>query len=152
MSQRSDHWLWRLDARQWQAAAERERDLACDAKVARRRCLTHVRRSAGMALNAVLIDCFGEDEAEQVWGRSYVEHLRAVAGSAPLPESVKNTDELERWRASARHIVETPLLPRSNPGLTQLAGARPASEPDASLQQLDELLSLCRRARPQQTD
>ena len=52
---RADHWLWRLDADAWLRAASTEL-AACEAHLdSRRTAVTHARRAAGMALNAVLV-------------------------------------------------------------------------------------------------
>ena len=75
---RAGHWLWRLDADAWLRAARSELT-AGEAHVdSRRTAVTHARRAAGMAINAVLV-ALGEDELR--WGRSYVDHLRALAGA-----------------------------------------------------------------------
>ena len=76
---RAGHWLWRLDADAWLRAARSELT-AGEAHVdSRRTAVTHARRAAGMAINAVLVALGGEDELR--WGRSYVDHLRALAGA-----------------------------------------------------------------------
>ncbi len=87
---RSDHWLWRLDAQAWLLAARAELDSAANNLRSRRTAITHARRGAGMALNAVLVALAVEPEAELRWGRSYIDHLRAIASADearrhPLP-------------------------------------------------------------------
>jgi hypothetical protein len=81
--QDSTHWLWRLDALGWLAAAQVELDHARAQLGSRRTAVTHARRSAGMALNGVLVAMstrgWPREHAEQVWGRSYIDHLRTVA-------------------------------------------------------------------------
>lgn len=71
-----------------------------------------LKRAAGMALNGALLVVPNE-----AWGRTYVEHLRAVAGDASIPEPV---------RAAARRIAELNL-----PG-SELISLRTKSE-DAEL-------------------
>ena len=87
-------WLFRLGATDWLNAATRELELAQADPRSRRKAVTHLRRSAGMALNAVLVAAcearvLHEDDASQVWGRSYIDHLRimgqANASAAPVP-------------------------------------------------------------------
>ena len=81
----SGHWLWRLDAAAWLDAAHVELERG-RAKLDHRRALVaHARRAAGMACNAVLV-AWGRvemrespDVVESVWGRSYVEHVQAIA-------------------------------------------------------------------------
>ena len=94
-----NHWLHRLTAAEWLAAAETELGHA-EAALGRRAArpgVTHARRAAGMAWNAVLVGA--PDEAA---GRSYMEHVVALSGSAAVPEDV---------RAAARQLRETPAGP-----------------------------------------
>lgn len=90
MSADEAHWLWRLDADAWMRAALTELEAGADHVAVRRTALTHARRAAGMALNAVLVGwgrAQGTPEAlaaaETRWGRSYVDHLRQVGDSSP---------------------------------------------------------------------
>ncbi len=78
---RSGHWLWRLDAPGWLSAARSE--LAAGRALAeqRRVAVTHARRAAGMAVNAVLVALAVEPVDELRWGRSYLDHLRALGGA-----------------------------------------------------------------------
>lgn len=86
------HWLWRLDAAEWIAAARSELVGAQDKLGNRRAAVVHCRRGAGMALNAVLVAWArtdGDDDgATTRWGRSYVDHLDALAAGdrLSLPE------------------------------------------------------------------
>lgn len=86
------HWLWRLDAADWIAAARTELAAAHERIGNRRAAVVHCRRAAGMALNAVLVAWAagdGDDEgATTRWGRSYVDHLEALAAGdrLSLPE------------------------------------------------------------------
>jgi len=107
----AEHWLWRLTATQWLDAARHELAQGRAHAEDRRAALVHARRGAGMALNAVLV-ALGEkaDETTRAglegrWGRSYVEHLQALAGGdeatrAPLPAEATE---------AARVVLTTPL-------------------------------------------
>lgn len=91
-----DHWLWRLDARAWLRAAEAELDLAAANLSTRRVAITHARRGVGMALNAVLAAIRVEPHDELRWGRSYLDHLRAIASAEeprrqPMSAQAKTT-------------------------------------------------------------
>ena len=93
------HWLYRLTPPEWLAAANAELDQA-RAALARRAVrpgVTHARRAAGMAWNAVLV--LAPDERS---GRSYMEHVTALADDDTAPEEV---------RAAARLLRDTPPLP-----------------------------------------
>ena len=85
------HWLFRLSAADWLRSGEHELALARDDSRSRRKVLTHLRRGAGMALNAVLVASFDKneltaEEAETIWGRSYIEHLRrCTVAASPAP-------------------------------------------------------------------
>jgi hypothetical protein len=87
----SEHWLWRLDAAAWLRAAATELTTGSDNLAARRTAVTHARRAAGMALNAVLVALVTADEHR--WGRSYIDHLRALADPQvaidPLPPEAR---------------------------------------------------------------
>jgi hypothetical protein len=108
------HWLHRLDAAEWLAAAETELQHCAEAlgRRAFRPGVTHARRAAGMACNAVLI---GEDHP--TWGRSYMEHVVALAGEEGVVAE------------SARLLRDTPpappeLVPLGKPDLRALEAAR----------------------------
>lgn len=87
----SEHWLWRLDAAAWLRAAAAELTAGDANLAARRTAVTHARRAAGMALNAVLVTLATADELR--WGRSYIDHLRALADPRipidPLPPAAR---------------------------------------------------------------
>jgi len=115
------HWLHRLDAGEWLAAAATE--LAhTEEKLAHRSIrpgLTHARRAAGMAWNAVLVTA-----PDERYGRSYMEHVVALAQTpdddASIPEAV---------RAAARLLRDTPAAPPQlitigKPDLTALEAAK----------------------------
>ena len=91
------HWLHRLDADEWLRAAAKELARAEEslAHKQQRPGVAGARRAAGMAWNAVLVGA--EDEA---YGRSYMDHLHALAKDERAPEPV---------RAAAAMLVEAPL-------------------------------------------
>ena len=93
-----DHWLYRLDAGEWLRAAEGELGRAEQALAGKqhRAGVTQARRAAGMAWNAVLF-ITGD---EQGYGRSYMEHLQALARDPTVPEAVQT---------AAHALVAAPL-------------------------------------------
>lgn len=99
----SDHWLWRLDTSAWLRAAEAELATGAANLASRRTAVTHARRAAGMALNAVLVASAPADELR--WGRSYIDHLRALTDPTrpidPLPPAA---------RPLAAALLEIPVL------------------------------------------
>jgi hypothetical protein len=118
--QHSDHWLWRLDARGWLAAARVELEQGRAQASSRRTAITHARRAAGMALNATLVEMaargWPREQCEHIWGRSYIDHLRAL--------SVADTHEpfdLEQARR-CRELLAIPVMPPT--GLVKLARSR----------------------------
>ena len=90
------HWLHRLTAEEWLAAAATEiaQAEAALARRAPRPGVTHARRAAGMAWNAVLT--LHPDERA---GRSYMDHVVALAGDPAIPAEV---------RAAAERLRDTP--------------------------------------------
>jgi hypothetical protein len=108
------HWLLRLAPDEWLAAAETEME-AAHAALARRSFrpgVTHLRRAAGMACNALLWQ--GERPA---WGRSYMDHVTALGADPAVPPEI---------RAAAQLLRETPAAP---PPLVSIA--RPGQVPEA---------------------
>jgi HEPN domain-containing protein len=105
------HWLYRLDPHEWLAAAAT--DLAQGRAALQRRAVrpavTHARRAAGMAANAVLWL-----EEHPAWGRSYMEHVAALVDDADVPTAVRD---------AARLLRETP--PQA-PALVKLGSPDPA--------------------------
>lgn len=93
----SDHWLWRLDASNWLRAADNELAMGVESVGSRRKAVTHARRAAGMALNGVLVNLrangWSEQRCESEWGRSYIDHLRAMTSEGRelggLPDEVR---------------------------------------------------------------
>jgi hypothetical protein len=111
------HWLHRLSAAEWLQAADTE--LAHCAEALGRRAfrpgVTHARRAAGMALNALLVAA-----AHDRWGRSYMDHVVALVDDPGAPEDI---------RAAARLLRDTPpqppaLIPLGKPDLRPLEAAR----------------------------
>jgi hypothetical protein len=101
------HWLHRLAPAEWLAAAETELELA-SAALARRAArpgVTHARRAAGMAWNAVLAaapDAAATDALVARFGRSYMEHVSALAAAEDVPAEVRD---------AARFLRDTPPAP-----------------------------------------
>ena len=91
------HWLHRFDAGEWLRAASNELARAEEALANKqqRPGVAGARRAAGMAWNAVLV---GDEDA--AYGRSYMDHLHALAVDARVPEGV---------RQAARALLEAPL-------------------------------------------
>lgn len=80
------HWLFRLAPGEWVQAALTELRHAQEAYGRRdaRAGLAGARRAAGMALNGALVV-----EPNDAWGRSYVDHVAALAEDASAPEAVR---------------------------------------------------------------
>jgi HEPN domain-containing protein len=111
------HWLHRLDPEEWLAAADNE--LAQGEEALRRRAarvgVTHARRAAGMALNAILVL-----EEHPAWGRSYMEHVLALADDPAAPPAARD---------AARILRDTPprppqLVALGRPDLTAIDAGR----------------------------
>ena len=83
----SDHWLRKLSPREWIRAGLGELARANEAYARRdgRGGLAGAKRAAGMALNGALI---AEPNAQ--WGRTYVEHVAAVARDEDVPPAVRD--------------------------------------------------------------
>jgi hypothetical protein len=129
------HWLHRLDAGEWLAAAATELAHA-EEKLAHRSVrpgLTHARRAAGMAWNAVLVTA-----PDERYGRSYMEHVVALAqtpdDAAAIPAAVRD---------AARLLRDTPAAP---PQLITI-GKPDLSALDAARAIVDFARSLVERAR-----
>jgi hypothetical protein len=112
------HWLHRLSPAGWLAAADTELT-HCQGALARRAVrpgVTHARRAAGMALNAILV--LAPDDH---FGRSYMDHVVALAGDA----GASAPDEV---RAAALFLRDTPaaapeLITLGRPDLRALEAA-----------------------------
>lgn len=131
MTPPGEHWLWRLDATAWLEAARVELARGRARIDERRAAVAHARRAAGMALNAVLVARMG-DTADTVWGRSYVEHLQAIADGrlGPLPQEA---------RIRATRLLSVPAIV---PALVVLSGRR-AADLLALLDDAAALVELC---------
>jgi HEPN domain-containing protein len=80
------HWLFKLSPDEWIRAGLSDLARAEAAYKANnpRAGLAGAKRAAGMALNGALIV-----EPDDAWGRSYVDHLMALARDARVPERVR---------------------------------------------------------------
>ena len=125
----SEHWLWRLSAGEWLEAAAHELELARERVSSRRTAITHARRAAGMALNGVLVAQasrgWSRDDCEQVWGRSYVEHLRVLAQSGPERRGPIDAKAAE----GCGSLLAIPVMPST--GLVHLAPRKDAAAVEA---------------------
>ncbi len=90
----SEEWLTKLSPKEWISAAlgELARAEAAYARGDVRGGIAGCKRAAGMALNAAL-----SVEPNPAWGRTYVEHVEALATDAAVPEAV---------RASCKAVLE----------------------------------------------
>lgn len=111
------HWLYKLSPDEWIRAAlgELRRAEAAYAQGNTRAGLAGARRAAGMALNGALIV-----EPDESWGRSYVDHVAALARDGGAPERV---------REACRILGETPL-----PGAGKLVAIRTKSADERVLE------------------
>ena len=134
------HWLWRLDAAGWAAAAEIEWTAANDHVARRRTALAHCRRAAGMALNGVLV-AWGHTSAPDapnvaaIWGRSYVEHLQRIAAGEHGPLAIDAV-------GLASEILATPMT--AAPLVT--LGAHAHADVTAVLGHTQRLIDACAAA------
>ncbi len=134
MSDEAAHWLWRHDAAAWLAAACVELERAREQLDQRRTVVAHARRGAGMACNAVLVS-WAPTDVEAPWGRSYVDHLRAIADGTlgPLPAAAQGL---------AARVLAVPAIA---PALVVLSGRR-AADLVALVDDAAALVELCRSA------
>ena len=81
----TEEWLTKLSPKEWISAAlgELARAEAAYARSDPRGGIAGCKRAAGMALNGAL-----SVEPNAGWGRTYVEHLDALAKDAGVPEAV----------------------------------------------------------------
>lgn len=115
MTADGDHWLWRHDADSWLRAAMTELEAGADHVAVRRTAITHARRAAGMALNAVLVawaraqgTADAAAAAEERWGRSYIDHLRILGEAGPEVCVPLDT----RAGEAARALLAIPVVPK----------------------------------------
>jgi HEPN domain-containing protein len=80
------HWLLKLSPDEWIRAGLADLKKSEEAYKANnpRAGLAGAKRAAGMALNGALIA-----EPDELWGRSYVDHLMALGRDARVPERVR---------------------------------------------------------------
>ena len=104
MERDPDHWLYRLTADEWMAAARNElaRASTALARADKRKGLFEARRAAGMALNALL--CASPREG---YGRSYMDHLTALAADRGAPDDAREAAArlLEKPKGEAISLV-----------------------------------------------
>jgi hypothetical protein len=81
------HWLRRLSPNEWIAASLGELSRAEKAWSGgnARAGVVGLKRAAGMALNGALLV-----EPDETWGRTYVEHVQALARDERVPEAVRS--------------------------------------------------------------
>jgi hypothetical protein len=81
------HWLKRLSPDEWISAAlgELRRAEEAYARNDARAGLAGCKRAAGMALNGALLV-----EPSEAWGRTYVEHVTALAADTVVPDAVRS--------------------------------------------------------------
>jgi len=89
------HWLRRFSSGEWISAslAELRRAEEAYARSDARAGLAGCKRAAGMALNGALLV-----QPNDAWGRSYVDHIAALANDEAAPEAV---------RAACKLLLET---------------------------------------------
>jgi HEPN domain-containing protein len=94
-------WLLRKSPAEWIAAANEEVSSARSALSGRnmRGAVVALRRASGMALNAALIL-----EPNRHWGRTYMEHLQAIA-DPNTPTSPSHTPVPDVVRAAAARVL-----------------------------------------------
>ncbi len=100
------HWLYRFSPEEWLRAGMRELAAAKEAMArhATRTTLASARRAAGMGWNAVLAL---EEALDPKFGRSYADHLRALADGASLDTS-DTTRIPDEVRDAAKRLMEDP--------------------------------------------
>ena len=110
MNDDTKHWLWRLPAQEWLAAAQVELEQGHTRRENRRAAVTHARRAAGMALNGVLVAMAARGwpraRCEHIWGRSYIDHIRALAKFEHEPEQRAPFDAEQCQRCAALLAVQ----------------------------------------------
>jgi hypothetical protein len=104
------HWLFKHTSGEWIEKALSELEQGREAFDARQvtAALACVKRAAGMALNGALIR-----RPDPSWGRTYIEHLRALAGDPRAPLEVREAASLlaeANPPAGAVVMLRTPSL------------------------------------------
>jgi hypothetical protein len=105
------HWLRKFSPGEWIRAAMGELRRAEDAYARHdaRAGLAGARRAGGMALNGALLV-----EPNDAWGRSYVDHLLALARDATVPPRV---------REACKILSDTPMPGAGGPALVAIRTA-----------------------------
>jgi HEPN domain-containing protein len=113
-----EHWLRKLTPDEWIRAAmtELRRAEAAYASGDGRGGSAGVKRAAGMALNAALIV-----EPDEKWGRSYVEHVKALAQDARVPQAVREACRLVLEAKGPSGGVVSLRTPRANEAVVDAA-------------------------------
>lgn len=137
VDERGEHWLRRLDAGAWLRAARTELAAAEAQLESRRTAVTHARRAAGMAVNAVLMAQGLEGDEQLRWGRSYIDHLRALADA----DEARAHPLSAASRTAAAQLLAIPVVPGSS-SLIQL-GRSPHSAAQQALTAARELVDDC---------
>lgn len=103
------HWLHRLTADEWLRAGMRELSLARASLGShlQRTALAGLRRAAGMGWNAVLAL---DSEPDPTFGRTYADHLVALAGDAAPRDGSAIPDEVRR---AAKILMDDPAAQRT---------------------------------------
>ncbi|HSQ82748.1 MAG TPA: hypothetical protein VLU54_16725 [Casimicrobiaceae bacterium] len=100
----SSDWLRRLSPMEWIRAALGELSRANDAlsRGQARAAIAGCKRGAGMALNGALLVA-----PNAAWGRTYLEHLAALAYDSTVPKSVREAcGAVLRARAADADVVD----------------------------------------------
>jgi hypothetical protein len=122
------HWLYRLTTEEWLTAAETELQHCADSlrRRAFRAGITHARRAAGMAWNAVLLET-----PDDRMGRSYMDHVKALANDEHLSEEP---------RRAAQYLRDTNPAPPAlvTLGKTPAAAAADLAPPAAARVLIDD--------------
>jgi len=123
------HWLFKLSPDEWIRAGQSDLKHAEQAYAANnpRAGLAGAKRAAGMALNGALIV-----EPDDLWGRSYVDHLMAVGRDAKVPERV---------REACRELTAAAGGERTMPGAQKLVTLRTTSQENRILEAARDVIA-----------
>jgi len=113
-----EDWLRKLTPDEWIRAAmsELRRAEAAYAGGDGRGGSAGVKRAAGMALNAALIL-----EPDEKWGRSYLEHVKALAEDARVPQAVRDACRVVLEAKGPSGGVVSLRTPRANEAVVDAA-------------------------------
>jgi hypothetical protein len=106
-----NHWLRKLSPDEWIRAGLRELQRASAAYETGniRAGAAGVKRAAGMALNGALLVA-----PNVAWGRTYVEHVEALAKDAGVPEAVSGACRIVLEAGAPSHGVVLLRTPRTH--------------------------------------